>query len=91
MTTSGGAPVDDKLNTLTAGARGPILLQDITFIDEIAHFDRERIPERVVHAKGAGAFGYFEVTHDITDVCKVYTRKCLINEYHIILFLLKLQ
>merc|ERR1711953_1136879 len=70
LTTSGGAPVDDKLNTLTAGPRGPILLQDITFIDEIAHFDRERIPERVVHAKGAGAFGYFEVTHDITDVCK---------------------
>merc|ERR1711936_552893 len=70
LTTSGGAPVDDKLNTLTAGPRGPLLLQDITYIDEIAHFDRERIPERVVHAKGAGAFGYFEVTHDITDICK---------------------
>ena len=46
-------------------------MQDITFLDEMAHFDRERIPERVVHAKGAGAFGYFEVTHDITDICKV--------------------
>jgi catalase len=56
---------------LTAGPRGPLLLQDITFLDEMAHFDRERIPERVVHAKGAGAFGYFEVTHDITDICKV--------------------
>ena len=71
MTTSGGVPVGDKLASLTAGPRGPLLLQDITYIDEIAHFDRERIPERVVHAKGAGAFGYFEVTHDITDICKV--------------------
>ena len=71
LTTSGGVPVGDKLASLTAGPRGPLLLQDITYIDEIAHFDRERIPERVVHAKGAGAFGYFEVTHDITDICKV--------------------
>ena len=45
-------------------------LQDITFLDEMAHFDRERIPERVVHAKGAGAFGYFTVTHDISKYCK---------------------
>lgn len=50
----------------TVGERGPILLQDVNLIDEIAHFTHERIPERVVHAKGAGAFGYFEVTHDIT-------------------------
>ena len=50
---------------------GPLLLQDHVYIEEIAHFDRERIPERVVHAKGAGAFGYFEVTHDITKYCKV--------------------
>ena len=71
LTTGHGAPVDDKLSSLTAGPRGPLLLQDITYIDEIAHFDHERIPERVVHAKGAGAFGYFEVTHDITDICKV--------------------
>ena len=71
LTTSHGAPVDDKLNSITAGPRGPLLLQDVTFLDEMAHFDRERIPERVVHAKGAGAFGYFEVTHDISDICKV--------------------
>lgn len=51
---------------MTVGSRGPILLQDTPFIEVISHFDRERIPERVVHAKGAGAFGYFEVTHDIT-------------------------
>ena len=50
-----------------------MLLQDHVYIEEIAHFDRERIPERVVHAKGAGAFGYFEVTHDITKYCKVST------------------
>ncbi|GLE08905.1 hypothetical protein PINS_up020380 [Pythium insidiosum] len=56
----------------TAGPRGPIVLQDFALIDHLAHFDRERIPERVVHAKGAGAFGYFEVTHSdaITKVCK---------------------
>lgn len=70
LTGSSGAPVDDKTNSLTIGPLGPILLQDFTLIDELAHFDRERIPERVVHAKGAGAFGYFEVTHDITKYCK---------------------
>jgi catalase len=46
--------VDSKTSTLTVGERGPVLIQDFTFIDEMAHFDRERIPERVVHAKGAG-------------------------------------
>jgi len=70
LTTGYGAPVGDKTNVITAGARGPTLLQDLVFIDEMAHFDRERIPERVVHAKGAGAFGYFEVTHDITKYTK---------------------
>ena len=70
LTTGHGCPIGDKLNSLTVGPRGPILLQDVTFVDEMAHFDRERIPERVVHAKGAGAFGYFEVTHDITKYTK---------------------
>lgn len=71
LTTGSGCPIADKVNSLTIGPRGPILLQDVVFIDEIAHFDRERIPERVVHAKGAGAFGYFEVTHPtITKYCK---------------------
>ncbi|XP_068210848.1 catalase-like [Palaemon carinicauda] len=70
LKTSQGCPLADKLNSLTVGPRGPILLQDIQLLDEMAHFDRERIPERVVHAKGAGAFGYFEVTHDITKYCK---------------------
>ncbi|KAM6358919.1 catalase isoform 2-T3 [Alca torda] len=70
LTTGAGNPVGDKLNILTVGPRGPLLVQDVVFTDEMAHFDRERIPERVVHAKGAGAFGYFEVTHDITQYCK---------------------
>lgn len=56
-----------KSASLTVGERGPILLQDVNFLDEMAHFDRERIPERVEHAKGTGAFGYFEVTNDITQ------------------------
>lgn len=55
-----------KTASQTVGERGPILLQDINFLDEMTHFDRERIPERVVHAKGAGAFGYLEITHDIS-------------------------
>jgi len=69
-TTSQGHPMDTKTASLTAGPRGPQLIQDHGYIDEMAHFDRERIPERVVHAKGAGASGYFEVTHDISKYCK---------------------
>lgn len=69
ITTASGNPVGIKDATLTVGPRGPVLLQDVSFLDEISHFDRERIPERVVHAKGGGAFGYFEVTHDITKYC----------------------
>ncbi|XP_014670546.1 PREDICTED: catalase-like isoform X4 [Priapulus caudatus] len=70
LTTGVGAPVGDKLCIETVGPRGPLVMQDFVFQDEMAHFNRERIPERVVHAKGAGAFGYFEVTHDITQYCK---------------------
>lgn len=68
-TTGNGAPLGTKTATATVGERGPVVLQDVHFLDEMSHFDRERIPERVVHAKGAGAFGYFEVTHDITQYC----------------------
>jgi len=71
MTTSFGQPVGSKTATMTAGPRGPALLQDTVFVDEMAHFDRERIPERVVHAKGAGAFGYFECTHDVSRYTKL--------------------
>ncbi|XP_037622726.1 catalase isoform X1 [Sebastes umbrosus] len=70
LTTGGGNPIGDKLNQMTAGPRGPLLVQDVVFTDEMSHFDRERIPERVVHAKGGGAFGYLEVTHDISRYCK---------------------
>ena len=70
LTTSSGTPLDTKTKTMTVGPRGPVLIQDHGFIDDMAHFDRERIPERVVHAKGAGAFGFLEITHDITKYCK---------------------
>ncbi|ETI55791.1 hypothetical protein F441_01539 [Phytophthora nicotianae CJ01A1] len=78
-TTSTGAPIPPNGLTAsaTAGPRGPMVLEDFAFIDHMAHFDRERIPERVVHAKGGGAFGYFEVMHaDITQYCsaKLFNR-----------------
>jgi len=70
LTTASGQPVGDDQNTMTAGAPGPALMQDVHLMEKLAHFNRERIPERVVHAKGAGAYGYFEVTNDVTK----YTR-----------------
>jgi catalase len=76
LTTGFGMPVDNDLNSLTAGAKGPLLVQDVLLIEKLAHFDRERIPERVVHAKGAGAHGYFEVTHDVTK----FTRAKFLSE-----------
>lgn len=66
MTTSAGAPISDNQNSMTAGERGPVLMQDWQLIEKLAHQNRERIPERVVHAKGWGAHGTFTVTHDIT-------------------------
>lgn len=76
LTTGFGMPVDDDINSQTAGKKGPVLVQDVHLIEKLAHFDRERIPERVVHAKGAGAFGYFEVTNDV----KKYTRAKFLSE-----------
>ncbi|MGR0188599.1 catalase [Azospirillum aestuarii] len=66
LTTAAGIPVADNQNSLTAGPRGPVLMQDFHLIEKLAHFNRERIPERVVHAKGAGAYGVFRVTKDVT-------------------------
>jgi catalase len=66
MTHATGAPVADNQNIQTAGSRGPALLQDIWLLEKLAHFDREVIPERRMHAKGSGAFGQFTVTQDIT-------------------------
>ena len=73
LTTASGIPVVDNQNSLSAGPRGPLLLQDFHLIEKLQHFNRERIPERVVHAKGSGAYGTFTVTHDITK----YTRALL--------------
>ena len=70
LTTVAGAPVVDNQNVLTAGKRGPILLQDVWLVEKLAHFDREVIPERRMHAKGSGAFGTFTITHDITKYTK---------------------
>jgi len=71
-----GAPVSDRENSLTAGKRGPLAMQDIYFLEQMAHFDREVIPERRMHAKGSGAFGTFTVTHDITQ----YTNAKIFSE-----------
>jgi len=76
LTTGFGMPVDNDQNSVTAGPQGPVLIQDVHLIEKLAHFDRERIPERVVHAKGAGAYGYFEVTGDVTK----YTRADFLSQ-----------
>ncbi|NLE49596.1 MAG: catalase, partial [Sandaracinaceae bacterium] len=76
LTTAAGAPVVDNQNAMTAGARGPVLLQDVWLLEKLAHLNREIIPERRMHAKGSGAFGTFTVTHDITR----YTRADLFSE-----------
>jgi catalase len=70
LTTAAGAPVADNQNSVTAGPRGPIALQDVWLLEKLAHFDREVIPERRVHAKGSGAFGTLKITHDITRYTK---------------------
>ena len=70
LTTTGGNPVADNQNSLTAGARGPVLLQDYQLIEKLAHQNRERIPERTVHAKGSAAYGTLTITHDITQHTK---------------------
>ncbi len=76
LTMTNGCPVADNQNVLTAGARGPMLLQDVWFLEKLAHFDREVIPERRMHAKGSGAYGTFTVTNDISQ----YTKAKLFSE-----------
>jgi len=76
LTTSAGCPVSDNQNIMTAGKNGPQLLQDVWFLEKLAHFDREVIPERRMHAKGSGAYGTFTVTHDISE----YTRAKIFSE-----------
>src|SRR5690625_4638237 len=70
LTTAAGAPVANNQDSMTAGPRGPMLLQDVWFLEKMAHFDREVIPERRMHAKGSGAYGTFTVTNDITQYTK---------------------
>ncbi len=76
LTTTGGAPLADNQNSATAGARGPVLMQDYQLLEKLAHQNRERIPERPVHAKGWGAYGTLTITNDITQ----YTRASLFSE-----------
>lgn len=76
LTTAAGAPVPENQNTMTAGPRGPVLLQDVWLLEKLAHFDREVIPERRMHAKGSGAYGTFTVTQDITK----YTRAKIFSQ-----------
>ncbi|MCB2181895.1 MAG: catalase [Desulfobulbaceae bacterium] len=76
MTTTAGNPIADNQNSLTAGARGPVLMQDYQLLEKLAHQNRERVPERVVHAKGSGAHGTFRVTQDISK----YTKAKLFSE-----------
>lgn len=76
LTGTNGAPVADNQNSMTAGKRGPMLLQDTWYLEKLAHFDREVIPERRMHAKGSGAFGDFTVTQDIT----AYTKAAVFSE-----------
>ena len=76
LTTASGIPYHNNEDTMSVGARGPLLLQDFILHEKMAHFNRERIPERVVHAKGSGAYGTFTVTNDLTK----YTRAKVFNK-----------
>lgn len=75
LTSVNGRPIADNEDSQTAGLRGPIVLQDPWMLEKLAHFDREVIPERRMHAKGSGAYGTFTVTHDITR----YTRASIFS------------
>ena len=70
LTNEAGAPVAENEHSLTAGPRGPVMLQDVWLLEKLAHFDREVIPERRMHAKGWGAYGCLTVTHDISQWTK---------------------
>jgi len=76
LTMANGRQVEDNQNSITAGEHGPVLMQDVLLMEKLAHFDREEIPERIVHAKGAGAHGTFTVTHNIT----AYTKASIFSE-----------
>ena len=83
LTSASGAPVADNQNVATAGRRGPMLLQDVWFLEKLAHFDREVIPERRMHAKGSGAFGKFTVTNDITPTLTLQRKISLFSMFFV--------
>jgi catalase len=76
LTTNQGVPIGDNQNSKTAGTRGPALLEDFQLLEKLANFDRERVPERVVHARGAGAHGVFRVTNNM----KRYTKAAFLQD-----------
>ena len=76
-TMGSGAPAPSDRNSLTIGPDGPIMLHDVHFLEQMAHFNREKVPERQPHAKGAGAFGVFKATEDVS----AYTKAALLNTY----------
>src|SRR4030081_458536 len=76
LTTTGGMPVSDNQNSITGGPRGPVLMQDFLLLEKLAHQNRERIPERTVHAKGSAAYGTLTITNDISR----YTRAAALSK-----------
>ena len=84
ITTSTGHRIDSLTSSLTVGKRGPILLQDTVLLNELSHFDHERIPERVVYPKGAGAFGHFETTNDVTRYTKLPVFELVGKRTHVV-------
>ena len=80
LTSGSGAPYFEHQDSQTVGPRGPVLLQDFILQENLAHFVRERIPERIVHAKGSGAYGKFTVTHDISKYTKAKLFSAVGNE-----------
>ena len=94
LTTNHGIPISDNQNSLKTGARGPTLIEDFVLREKITHFDHERIPERIVHARGSGAHGYFQVYISLGDITKAallndpmfggseFGDYCLIQPYH---------
>ncbi|HTD13937.1 MAG TPA: catalase [Chthoniobacterales bacterium] len=80
MTTSSGRPVGDNQNSITAGPRGPVLMEDHLLFEKMAHFNRERIPERVVHAKGAGAYGTAKTQITRREICGSQSSEAIIRD-----------
>ena len=85
LTTNHGTPVSDNQNQLKVGPRGPVLLEDEVYREKMNHFDHERIPERIVHARGSAAHGYFECTDSLADITRadLFQKKGQIGRAHV--------